>query len=122
MVRIKCAEDFKELRAVIKVIGLGGAGGNAINRMVEAGVRDVDLISANTDAQDLRRNKAPLRIQIGEALTKGLGVGGDPAKGRMAALESKEQIKEAVTGADLIFITAGMGGGTGTGSAPVAAQ
>ncbi len=122
MVRIKCADDLKELRAVIKVVGLGGAGGNAINRMVEAGLRDVELVAANTDAQDLRRSKAALRVQIGENLTKGLGVGGDPAKGRMAALESKEQIREMLEGADLVFITAGMGGGTGTGSAPVVAQ
>lgn len=122
MLRIKCADEFSELRAVIKVIGLGGAGGNAINRMVEAGVRDVDLIAANTDAQVLRRSKAPLRIQIGEAVTKGLGVGGDPARGRLAALESKEQVRESLSGADLVFITAGMGGGTGTGAAPVVAE
>ncbi|MBI4422120.1 MAG: cell division protein FtsZ [Elusimicrobia bacterium] len=122
MVRIKAAEDLRELRAVIKVVGLGGAGGNAINRMVEAGVRDVELIAANADAQDLRRSQAALRIQIGESLTKGLGVGGDPSKGQMAALESKEQLREVVQGADLIFITAGMGGGTGTGAAPVVAQ
>ncbi|MBI4387243.1 MAG: cell division protein FtsZ [Elusimicrobia bacterium] len=120
--RIQCVDDFKELRAVIKVAGLGGAGGNAINRMCEAGVRDVDLIAANTDSQVLRHNKAPLRIQMGEKLTKGLGVGGDPAKGRLAALESKESLREALSGADLIFITAGMGGGTGTGSAPVVAE
>lgn len=119
--RIKSADDFRELRAVLKVVGLGGAGGNAINRMVEAGVRDVELIAANTDAQDLRRNKAPMRVQIGENLTKGLGVGGDPAKGRLAAIESKEAVRETLAGADLVFITAGMGGGTGTGSAAVVA-
>lgn len=122
MVRIKASEDLRELRATIKVVGLGGAGGNAINRMVEAGVRDVELIAANTDAQDLRRNKAPLRIQVGENLTKGLGVGGDPAKGELAALESKEQLREVIAGSDLVFIAAGMGGGTGTGAAPVVAQ
>ena len=120
--RIQVAEEFQELRAVIKVIGLGGAGGNAINRMVESGMRDVELISANTDSQVLRHNKAPLRIQLGENLTKGLGVGGDPGKGRLAAMESRDQLREALTGADLIFITAGMGGGTGTGAAPVAAE
>jgi cell division protein FtsZ len=121
-IRIKCTEEFKELRAAIKVLGLGGAGGNAINRMVEASLKDVELVAANTDAQDLRRNKAPLRLQIGEELTRGLGVGGDPSKGRMAALESKDQLREVMQGADLVFITAGMGGGTGTGAAPVAAQ
>lgn len=122
MVRIKASEDLRELRATIKVVGLGGAGGNAINRMVEAGIRDVELIAANTDAQDLRRSKAPLRIQMGEDLTKGLGVGGDPSKGQLAALESKEQLREVTSNADLVFITAGMGGGTGTGAAPVVAQ
>jgi len=122
MIRIKCTEDFRELRATIKVVGLGGAGGNAINRMAESGLRDVELVAANTDAQDLRRNKASLRLQLGENLTKGLGVGGDPAKGRMAALESKDPLREVVEGADLVFITAGMGGGTGTGAAPVVAQ
>lgn len=122
MVRIQCTEDFKERQAVIKVVGVGGGGGNAINRMVEAGIRGVEFIALNTDAQDLRRNKAPVRIQMGENLTKGLGVGGDPLKGRQAALESQENIKEVLVGADLIFVTAGMGGGTGTGGAPVAAQ
>jgi cell division protein FtsZ len=122
LVRIKCTEDFKQLRAVIKVIGLGGAGGNAVNRMVEAGVKDVELIAANSDAQVLGSSKAHVRIQLGEEYTRGLGVGGDPAKGRLAALESKEQLHEVLTGADLVFVTTGMGGGTGTGSAPVAAQ
>src|SRR5579871_3469976 len=101
MIRIKCTEDFRELRATIKVIGLGGAGGNAINRMAEAGLKDVELIAANTDAQDLRRNKAALRLQMGENLTKGLGVGGDPAKGRLATLESRDALREVVGGADL---------------------
>ena len=122
MARIKWAEDLRQLRAVIKVVGLGGAGGNAVDRMVEAGIREVELIAANTDAQDLRANKAPIRIQLGEDLTRGLGVGGDPKKGRLAALESNEHLREVLSGADLVFITAGMGGGTGTGSAPVAAQ
>ena len=123
MVRIKCTEDnFKEQPALIKVIGVGGAGGNAINRMVEAGVRGVELIAANTDAQDLRRNRAALRIQLGEETTRGLGAGGNPAKGKQAALESKEQIREVLSGADMVFITAGMGGGTGTGGAPIVAQ
>ncbi|MFH1619872.1 MAG: cell division protein FtsZ [bacterium] len=122
MVRIQCTEDFKKNPTVIRVIGVGGGGGNAVNRMVEAGLRGVDFIVLNTDAQDLRRNKAPVRIQMGENLTKGLGVGGDPCKGRQSALESAESIKEIIAGSDLIFITAGMGGGTGTGAAPVVAQ
>jgi len=120
--RIRYNGDFQDKEARIKVIGVGGGGGNAVNRMVEADIRLVDFISLNTDAQDLRRNRAANRIQIGETLTKGLGVGGDPARGRQAALESVDIIKEAVADADLIFITAGMGGGTGTGAAPVVAQ
>ncbi len=120
--RIRYSGDFRDKEARIKVIGVGGGGGNAVNRMVEADIRMVDFIALNTDAQDLRRNKAANRIQIGENLTKGLGVGGDPQRGREAALESSELIKEAVLDADLIFITAGMGGGTGTGAAPEVAQ
>src|SRR3989339_1960562 len=94
--RIRYNNDFQDREAVIKVIGVGGGGGNAVNRMVEADIRLVDFIAMNTDAQDLRRNKASNRIQIGENLTKGLGVGGDPARGREAALESVDLIKEAV--------------------------
>ncbi|PIU20524.1 MAG: cell division protein FtsZ [Elusimicrobia bacterium CG08_land_8_20_14_0_20_59_10] len=120
--RIRYNRDFRGREAVIKVLGVGGGGGNAVNRMVEADVRMVEFLAINTDAQDLRRSKAPNRIQIGENLTKGLGVGGDPAKGRQAAVESVDIIKEAVSDADLLFITAGMGGGTGTGGAPVVAQ
>ncbi|MBU2575370.1 MAG: cell division protein FtsZ [Elusimicrobia bacterium] len=120
--RIRYNGDFQDKEAGIKVIGVGGGGGNAVNRMVEADIRLVDFIALNTDAQDLRRNKASNRIQIGEDLTKGLGVGGDPVRGRQAALESLDLIKEAVADADLVFITAGMGGGTGTGGAPVVAQ
>ncbi|HNW43073.1 MAG TPA: cell division protein FtsZ [Elusimicrobiales bacterium] len=120
--RIRYNRDFRGREAVIKVLGVGGGGGNTINRMVDADVRLVEFLAVNTDAQDLRRSKAPNRIQIGENLTKGLGVGGDPARGREAALESIELIKEAVGDADLLFITAGMGGGTGTGAAPVVAQ
>ncbi|MCM2267679.1 MAG: cell division protein FtsZ [Elusimicrobiales bacterium] len=120
--RIRYNNDFQDREAVIKVIGVGGGGGNAVNRMVEADIRLVDFVAVNTDAQDLRRSKAPNRIQIGENLTKGLGVGGDPAKGKDAALESYELVKECVADADLIFVTAGMGGGTGTGAAPVVAQ
>ena len=120
--RIRYNNDFQDREAVIKVIGVGGGGGNAVNRMVEADIRLVEFVAINTDAQDLRRSKAPNRIQIGEGLTKGLGVGGDPAKGKDAAIESAELVKEAVSDADLLFITAGMGGGTGTGAAPVVAQ
>ena len=120
--RIRYTNDFRDREAAIKVIGVGGGGGNAVNRMVEAEIRLVDFVAINTDAQDLRRSKAPNRIQIGEALTKGLGVGGDPVKGAAAAQESSELIKEAVADADLLFITAGMGGGTGTGAAPVVAR
>ena len=122
MARIRYAEDLKRLRPVIKVIGLGGAGGNAVNRMAEAGIHDVELIAANTDAQHLERSKATIKVQLGESITKGLGVGGDPAKGRMAGLDSQEHIREVLAGSDLVFITAGMGGGTGTGVAPIAAQ
>ncbi len=120
--RIRYKNDFRDREAVIKVVGVGGGGGNAVNRMVEADIRLVEFVAVNTDAQDLRRSKAPNRIQIGETLTKGLGVGGDPAKGRAAALESVDQLKESLSGSDLIFVTAGMGGGTGTGAAPVVAQ
>ena len=120
--RIRYNKDFHGREAVIKVLGVGGGGGNAVNRMVEADVRMVEFLAINTDAQDLRRSKAPNRIQIGENLTKGLGVGGDPARGRLAAEESIDLIKEVVSDADLIFITAGMGGGTGTGAAPVVAE
>jgi cell division protein FtsZ len=122
MTRIKFTEDFKEQPAVIRVIGLGGAGGNAVNRMIEADVAHVEFIAANTDAQALRRNLAPVRIQVGEQLTKGLGVGGNPSLGSQAAQESEDRLKEVIHGADMLFITAGMGGGTGTGCAPVVAR
>ncbi|HRY29080.1 MAG TPA: cell division protein FtsZ [Elusimicrobiota bacterium] len=122
MVRIKFAEDFSEQPANIRVIGLGGAGGNAVNRMIEAGVSHVEFIAANTDSQALRRSLAPVRIQLGERLSKGLGVGGNPVLGRQAAEESREHIREVLSGADMVFITAGMGGGTGTGAASVVAE
>ncbi|MCX5784097.1 MAG: cell division protein FtsZ [Elusimicrobia bacterium] len=120
--RIRYSGELNEREARIKVIGVGGGGGNAVNRMVEADVRQVEFVALNTDAQDLRRSKASNRIQIGENLTKGLGVGGDPLRGREAALESVDTIKETVADSELIFITAGMGGGTGTGGAPVVAE
>ncbi|GAB2026674.1 cell division protein FtsZ [Lactovum odontotermitis] len=107
--------------AVIKVIGVGGGGGNAINRMVEEGVSGVEFIAANTDVQALRLSKADRVIQIGPKLTRGLGAGAKPEVGRKAAEESVEQITEALRGADMVFVTCGMGGGTGTGAAPVIA-
>ncbi len=116
------AESFESKKAKIKVIGVGGGGGNAINHMVEAGLTDVDFIAVNTDAQDLRRNKAPFLVQVGEKLTRGLGVGGEPERGRKAAEESQEKLKQIIGECDLLFITAGMGGGTGTGVAPFLAK
>lgn len=114
-------EEEKRL-TVLRVIGVGGAGGNAVNRMVAAGFRGVDFISINTDLQVLRESQAYEKIQIGEELTRGLGSGGDPRVGREAAQESVEALRAVVAGADMVFITAGMGGGTGTGAAPVVAQ
>lgn len=108
--------------AVIKVIGVGGAGGNAINRMIAEDVKGVEFISANTDTQALNGSNAEIKIQLGPKMTKGLGAGSLPEIGQKAAEESEEQIRQALDGADLIFITAGMGGGTGTGAAPVVAR
>jgi len=109
-------------KAKIKVIGAGGAGGNAINAMIDKGLSGVEFIVANTDSQDLQKSCAPLKLQIGTRTTKGLGSGGDPEIGREAALEDQAKIAESVEGSDMVFITAGMGGGTGTGSTPVIAQ
>lgn len=108
--------------AKIKVIGLGGGGGNAINRMVESGVKGVEFIAANTDLQVLNSSKADVKIQIGASLTDGLGAGGKPEVGKESAVESKKEIEDALAGADMVFITAGMGGGTGTGAAAVVAE
>ncbi|PID16426.1 cell division protein FtsZ [Sporosarcina sp. P34] len=108
--------------AVIKVIGVGGGGNNAVNRMIEHGVQGVEFIAVNTDAQALQLSSAEIKLQIGEKLTRGLGAGANPEVGKKAAEESKEQIEEALRGADMVFVTAGMGGGTGTGAAPVIAQ
>ncbi|PZS06519.1 MAG: cell division protein FtsZ, partial [Chloroflexi bacterium] len=108
--------------ATIKVIGVGGGGTNAVNRMIKAQVQGVDFISVNTDSQALQQAQSPLRIQIGEKLTRGLGAGGNPNTGQKAAEESTEELYEALQGADMVFITAGMGGGTGTGAAPIIAQ
>lgn len=108
--------------AVIKVIGVGGAGSNAVNRMIRAGLRGVEFISANTDAQALSMSEAPRKIQLGPSATRGLGAGANPEIGQKAAEESREAIAEAIKGADMVFVTAGMGGGTGTGAAPVIAE
>ena len=108
--------------AKIKVVGVGGGGGNAVNRMIESGVKGVEFIVANTDLQVLKSSKAPVKIQIGTELTNGLGAGAKPEIGKEAALESKAEIEAALEGADMVFITCGMGGGTGTGAAPVIAD
>ena len=108
--------------AKIKVIGIGGGGGNAINRMVESGVKGVEFIAANTDYQVLKNSKADIKIQIGKELTEGLGAGGRPEVGRESAVESKKEIEDTLAGADMVFITCGMGGGTGTGAASVVAD
>ena len=108
--------------AKIKVIGVGGGGNNAVNRMIESGVKGVDFIVANTDLQVLNNSKAPVKIQIGTELTNGLGAGANPQIGKEAALESKQEIQAALDGADMVFVTCGMGGGTGTGAAPVIAS
>ncbi len=109
-------------QAVIKVIGIGGGGGNAVDHMVAANIEGVEFISANTDSQALKRTSARTVLQLGANLTKGLGCGADPTIGRQAAVEDRERIAEVLAGADMVFITAGMGGGTGTGAAPVVAQ
>ena len=108
--------------ARIKVIGIGGGGSNAVNTMIAAGLPGVDFLAANTDAQALRTNLAPVKLQLGEKLTRGLGAGGNPEVGKRAALEDVERLAEHLSGADMIFVTAGMGGGTGTGAAPVVAR
>ena len=112
----------RETFAKIKVVGVGGAGGNAVNRMIDAGVDGIEFVSVNTDAQALMGSKAPMYVRIGDKLTKGLGAGGRPEIGERAAEESADTIGEMVRGADMVFITAGMGGGTGTGAAPVVAK
>lgn len=108
--------------ANIKVIGIGGGGNNAVNRMIESGLKGVDFIVANTDLQVLNNSQAPIKIQIGTELTNGLGAGANPQIGKEAALESKQEIEDALKGADMVFVTCGMGGGTGTGAAPVIAD
>ena len=108
--------------ATIKVIGVGGAGNNAVNRMIEAGIKGVDFIAVNTDRQALTKSKAGTKIQIGEKITRGLGAGANPDIGAQSAEENKSEIAETLRGADMVFVTAGMGGGTGTGAAPIVAQ
>ena len=108
--------------ARIKVIGVGGGGGNAVNRMIEAGIEGIEFLVANTDLQALKRSRAPIKIQLGGKLTKGLGAGADPNIGRNAALEDTEKIIEVLEGADMVFVTTGLGGGTGTGAAPIIAS
>ncbi|MBA3296811.1 MAG: cell division protein FtsZ, partial [Acidobacteria bacterium] len=119
--RLKLDEE-KRSGARIKVVGVGGGGSNAVNRMVAAGFDGVEFIVANTDLQSLRFNPAPNKLQIGAKLTKGLGAGADPNVGRQAALEDTEKLIEALDGADMVFVTTGLGGGTGTGAAPVIAS
>ncbi|MDR2728835.1 MAG: cell division protein FtsZ, partial [Chitinispirillales bacterium] len=119
--KIEMDETFAAV-AKMKVIGVGGAGGNAVKRMVDAGLKGVEFIAINTDAMALDNNNAATRIQAGEKLTKGLGAGANPDVGRAAMEESRDRIREVLDGADMVFITAGMGGGTGTGGAPVVAE
>jgi cell division protein FtsZ len=114
--------DTQSQEAMIKVIGVGGCGGNAVDHMIERGMNGVEFVAVNTDAQALKRNQAKIQLQIGSAVTKGLGAGANPELGREAALEDRERIAEMIDGADMLFITAGMGGGTGTGAAPVVAE
>lgn len=109
-------------QAKIKVVGVGGGGSNAVDRMIECGVTGVEFLAMNTDLQVLSQSAADVKIQLGENLTKGLGAGGDPEKGKIAAEESKPEIRKALEGADMVFVTAGMGGGTGTGGAPIVAE
>jgi cell division protein FtsZ len=108
--------------ARIKVIGIGGGGGNAVNRMIESGIEGIEFLVANTDLQALKRSRAPIKIQLGSRLTKGLGAGADPTVGREAALEDTDKIIEVLEGADMVFVTTGLGGGTGTGGAPIIAS
>jgi len=131
MTKIRFVEKQEDIRlsfdegaqgASIKVIGIGGGGCNAINRMIEAGIEGVAFISANTDLQALRQSHAPVKLQLGAKLTKGLGAGANPEVGRQAALEDTEKILELLEGADMVFVTAGLGGGTGGGSAPIVAS
>ena len=115
-------EEDHQVPAKIKVVGIGGAGGNAVNRMIQGKIVGVEFIAANTDLQALRSSAAPVKLQIGAKLTNGLGCGAVPERGRQAALEDTERIIELLDGADMVFVTCGMGGGTGTGAAPIVAS
>ncbi len=119
--KFELVEEIKQ-GAKIKVIGVGGAGGNAVNTMIKARLDGVDFMATNTDMQALQANLAPLKLQIGQQLTKGLGAGANPEVGKNAAIEDQKTIADALSGADMVFITAGMGGGTGTGAAPIIAK
>ena len=114
--------DAQSQEAVIKVIGVGGCGGNAVDHMISNGVAGVEFICVNTDAQALKRNQAKVTLQLGVNVTKGLGAGANPDVGRQAAMEDRDRIIELIQGTDMLFLTAGMGGGTGTGAAPIVAQ
>src|SRR5438270_1782700 len=120
-IRIGYNDDSRN-DARIKVIGVGGGGGNAVNRMIDAGMDGIEFITANTDLQALRMSRAPVKIQLGVKLTNGLGAGAIPEIGRKAALEDSDKIIEALEGADMVFVTTGLGGGTGTGAAPIIAS
>jgi len=119
---LRFVEDSEDLKARIKVVGVGGGGGNALNNMITSRLKNVEFISANTDSQALRTSLAPTRIQMGIEVTHGLGAGADPDVGRKSAEESEDQIRDCLVGTDMVFVTAGMGGGTGTGGAPVVAR
>jgi cell division protein FtsZ len=119
---IEFADETHQYEARIKVVGVGGSGGNAVNTMINFGLEGVEFVVVNTDAQALNANAAPTKLPIGGNITRGLGAGADPDKGRKAALEDVQRIKELLSGADMVFVTAGMGGGTGTGAAPIIAQ
>jgi cell division protein FtsZ len=119
---IEFADETQEYQARIKVVGCGGSGGNAVNTMINFGLEGVEFIVVNTDAQALNANAAPTKLNIGANVTRGLGAGADPERGRKAAMEDMQRMKELISGADMVFVTAGMGGGTGTGAAPVIAQ
>ncbi|MFN3981762.1 MAG: cell division protein FtsZ, partial [Caldilinea sp.] len=118
----KAQPSYVDNFARIKVIGVGGGGSNAVNRMIEEGIHGVEFIAVNTDAQALMLSNAPQRLRIGEKITKGLGSGGNPEIGLRAADESREELRQLLTGADMVFVTAGMGGGTGSGASSVVAQ
>jgi cell division protein FtsZ len=119
---LQFVEDSQDLKARIKVVGVGGGGGNALNNMIQSRLKNVEFIAANTDSQALKTSLAPTRIQMGIEVTHGLGAGADPEVGRRSAEESEDQIRECLTGSDMVFVTAGMGGGTGTGGAPIVAR